>query len=404
MNMQKLVFGILVGFLVACGGNNNNKVVLIDSAGSGSDMTCNILTQTGCNAGEKCAWVRDQSSANPLGHLACAPDGSMPIGGACTYGPDGVMGYDNCAKGGVCLASTSTPAASGKCSQICDQNGGTPMCQTGFACGLYSGLLEVGGMNVAGVCDPTCDPLADNDFDGSGSDTKTGTACAGTRGCYGFPGQSAPTHATCSGDGNNRNIGQRVACTVANGCAHDSTHSYLNGCSQGYIPLYPDSEGSSQVDCISFCRPADCSSNAAIGCINNGGGTLPNQACTNLHHIGTFSQVNATNNADQCFYSWNFEYDSMQQHVPSPTSDSLGYCLDHSKYKYDSNGDGSADTTWPACNAMDVGSNVTLDGAGFGCVSTVTATAHNDPPFVMIKHRPLIDLPRAPYHVVAKIQ
>ena len=91
--MQKLAFGALVGLLVACGGNNNNKVILIDSAGSGSDMTCNVLTQTGCNAGEKCAWVRDQSSASPLGHLACAPDGTAPIGGACMYGPDGVRFY-----------------------------------------------------------------------------------------------------------------------------------------------------------------------------------------------------------------------------------------------------------------------------------------------------------------------
>src|SRR5262245_38931909 len=98
-NMKQLVFGALAGFLVACGGGGgNNPIHVIDSGSGGSDMTCNVLTQTGCNAGEKCTWIHDQTNPTPLGHIGCAPDGTAATGAACMYGADGPMGYDNCLK------------------------------------------------------------------------------------------------------------------------------------------------------------------------------------------------------------------------------------------------------------------------------------------------------------------
>src|SRR5437016_6095766 len=57
---------------------------------------CNPLTQTGCCAPEKCTWYIDATAPTPLGHIDCAPEGVIPLGGACTYGPPGTMGFDNC--------------------------------------------------------------------------------------------------------------------------------------------------------------------------------------------------------------------------------------------------------------------------------------------------------------------
>ena len=85
-----------------------------------------------------------------------APEGGVggtpiALGGACTDPVAGPMGYDDCAKGTVCL--------SGECKAICDVNGGTPACAENFACTRYADFFESGGTAVAGVCDPGCDPL-----------------------------------------------------------------------------------------------------------------------------------------------------------------------------------------------------------------------------------------------------
>src|SRR4051794_5833132 len=108
-HMQKLAFGALfVGLLVACGGGNDNKIKIVDgNTGDTGGDTCNVLTQTGCNAGEKCTWIHDQTTPTPLGHIGCTADGTVAAGAACTYGADGPTGFDNCTKGNVCV--------SGKC-------------------------------------------------------------------------------------------------------------------------------------------------------------------------------------------------------------------------------------------------------------------------------------------------
>src|SRR5260370_24005462 len=67
VHMRKLAFGALfVGLLAACGGNSgNNKVIkFIDGpAGDGSGPgACNVLTQTGCDVGQKCTWIIDVAS------------------------------------------------------------------------------------------------------------------------------------------------------------------------------------------------------------------------------------------------------------------------------------------------------------------------------------------------------
>ena len=370
---------------------------------------CNPLLQVGCAVGQKCTWVTDATTPQPLGHIDCVPDGTVDTGGACTQGTPGPMGYDNCKKGNYCQGM--------KCKLICDPQGGSPMCPTSFACSTYEGLFgPVGQPVAAGVCDATCDPLADNKF--GSNKTKTGATCAATQGCYGYPNDAAPSQYTCTSE---VNVSQyhRAACTTASGCANASGSPYLNGCAQGFIPLLYDMTGSMQVDCISLCKPADCYlGNCTTGAATNiiGSPTAPTHRCNSTDSSGSFNPATpgATgNNGDQCMFSWLFEVDTMGHFVRSATSDTLGFCVDHSKYKYDSNGDGqvtSADLAWPKCDTFTqpgqgtgsaVGGvcndvNNCIHAADFGCVSTMTGG-------IMFEGKPavkpavVIDRPRVPY-------
>ncbi len=108
-----------------------------DAAPADAAPACNVLTQTGCNPGEKCAWIQ---SPPTIGHIGCAPDGSVAIGDACSYNPP-PMAWDNCSTGNACEA--------GICRQICDPHGGAPQCEAGYACTVYHDFF-----GFAGVCDP----------------------------------------------------------------------------------------------------------------------------------------------------------------------------------------------------------------------------------------------------------
>ena len=115
------------------------------------------------------------------------------------------------------------------------------------------------------------------------------------------------------------------------------------------------------------------------------------------------------NNGEQCYYSWLFEIDSASNMlVGSPTSDTVGFCVDHSQYKYDPTGGSNNTTTWPRCDYIGLGSqgfNVGaggIDAAGFGCVDTATARAAGDLMFSG-KSRPTRPQLRVPYHATAKM-
>ncbi len=338
-------------------------------AGSGSAATCDVLAQTGCTTGQKCTWIEDQTMPVLIGHVGCAPNGTVATGGSCTYGAPGATGYDNCVKGDVCN--------SGKCKTICDLNGGAPMCGSAASCTAYGGLFDDTGANIAGVCDASCDPLADNDILGSGH--KPGSACGSDQGCYGYPNYSPPTHWACAHEVN-PTLTHRSACTSANGCENANGSPYLNGCAQGYEPLVADSTGSNTIVCVALCKPG----NTYMGnTCQHPAGESPH-ACDSTDARGTFNTATATNNGDHCVYSWMFELDGSGNLVRSPTSDTVGFCLDHSKYQYDSNGDGTPDAVWPLCSTLPLtaaGSNDPTAGE-FGCVDSMTAgvTAANHAP------------------------
>ncbi|HEY5925318.1 MAG TPA: hypothetical protein VIV11_26725, partial [Kofleriaceae bacterium] len=267
---------------------------------------------------------------------------------------------------------------------------------------------------AGGVCDTSCDPLADNDFDGSGALTKTGTTCgtATSSGCYGYPSFGTPpvTGWSCTTDIHElvaQPIGlrHRVRCTDSNGCADPGPLIYVNSCNQGYLPLLRESTTVSTAVCVALCKPKNCySGNCGTANVDRLG-DMPHR-CNNTDAVGTFD---TTANGEHCRYMWSFELDDMGNFLRSPTSDTLGFCFDHSKYLYDSDGNNTPDMPYPQCaqlqNGFGSGTNpadpLTFFGAGdLGCVSTANVGLFTGktlpPPKALAGLRPVYNAVRAP--------
>ncbi|HEX5058484.1 MAG TPA: hypothetical protein VFV99_03945 [Kofleriaceae bacterium] len=340
---------------------------------------CNPLTQTGCNVGDKCTWLLDAVTPQYVGHIGCAPAGTANTGDACIYGAPGVTGYDGCKKGLVC---GDYRGGAGVCKQICDNQGGSPACGANTSCVTYSGLFSTGSTTpaAAGVCDPSCDPLADNDFDGAGALTKTGTTCgsSATVGCYGYPSFGTPpiTAWSCTSDINYleaqpAGFRHRVQCTETSGCADPGPTLYVNSCNQGYLPLLRESTMVSTAVCVAMCKPHNCYLGS---CGTNNDfrlGDAPHR-CNTSDAMGTFD---TSAGGEHCRFIWSFEIDDNNTFLRSPSSDTVGFCFDHSKYLYDSNNDGTADTPLPPCATLPngTGSGTSFGAADLGCVDTANA-------------------------------
>jgi len=384
--MQKLALGAFVALLVACSSNANNKVHIVTDSGSGSDASCNPLAQTGCNANEMCTWIYDLVSAdgtNVLGHVGCAPAGDKAVGAQCTRNAAGAQGYDDCVKGAFCKAKRELvgPGGMGACEQICDNNGGDPMCGSAAACVAYHNIFEVSAMNVAGVCDVKCDPFADNDPNhGSAAPVRPGTQCQSYEGCYGNPGQMLPTSFSCARE-YNTDLHDRDECTAtsgnslmnANPLGRVGCSTASNGCAQGYMPLLIETTGSMVAVCVAMCQPKSCWMGNCGGATANTTyltGDPTGRQCDPSKISGTFTPATAGPagaNGDQCVFNWFFEIDTMNMFHTSQYDDTAGWCMDHSKYAYDSNGDGMVDMNdepgRPKCD--------TLGSAGFGTGSAI---------------------------------
>src|SRR5262245_11412257 len=163
-------FGALLpGRRVACGGSKSNPDAIVVVSDTPTTTVCDPVAQTGCNANEKCTWIRDVATASQqVGHLGCAPSlgTDVAVDAACTWGTAGATtGFDNCAKGLQCNASSTKDMAPGKCQTICDDtalDGAAGACTGKYACGLwhnyYANSTDTGNPKY-GLCDPTCDPL-----------------------------------------------------------------------------------------------------------------------------------------------------------------------------------------------------------------------------------------------------
>ena len=373
---------VLVLLLAACDGKATQPTWIVDARTGPPDTyehcprtrlsVCNPLTQAGCGAGEKCTWQIDALAPQYVGHVACAPMGAADEGEPCQFGPPGCDGYDNCKGGLVC---SNYRGGTGTCRRICDQQGGNPTCQPSDACVTRSGLFSMGDTSPAagGICEAQCVPLADNDFDGPGSALeRSGSGCGSVdRGCYGYPSFGAPpgTAWTCDRD---RHYGaplfHRSACTVASGCADPGPTIYVNSCSQGYIPLLRESSMVSTAICVALCKPKNCYAGNCGANDEDRLGEAPHR-CNSSDRAGTFSST------EHCMFSWRWEINEYYgEFLRSATSDTLGFCIDHAKYRYDSNGDGQVDANddaWPACESLPL--TGPLNAAMFGCVDTATA-------------------------------
>jgi hypothetical protein len=363
--MKKLALGALFVGLTACGGGGNSSVNLID-AGGGADAAgaCNPLTQTGCNAGEKCTWISDQDNP-PIGHVGCAPEGGVggtpiALGAACTDPVAGPMGYDDCAKGTVCLA--------GVCKQICDVNGGTPNCDENHACTRYADFFESGGTAVAGVCDPGCDPLT--------QDLKIGTnkAQCGSpmpampnSGCYGYDEYScAPTGMT-SWPLTDRMMPRTNA----------AGNPYLNGCAPGFIPLFYEMTGSTKTLCTGLCAALEIS-NAQPAANAKGDATALGKLPTTAAAVAGDATCDATKKgseaSSQCKFLWPYLEDESTGELPVSFEmnyvDKLGVCMAIAHFQYDSDGDMAPDMPYPNCTTLvPTGAANMFDNASYwGCL------------------------------------
>lgn len=439
--MKKLALGaLLAGLFAACGGDDPVKIIdgnTVDAPG-----VCNVLAQTGCATGEKCSWIVDALTPQYVGHVGCTPDGTANVGDECSFGMPGVTGVDNCKAGTVCGAYRM---GTGVCKAICDQAGGEPMCDASHVCVVYSKLFATGTDSppAAGVCDLACDPMADNDFDGSANQltgpasARRASTCgsADNVGCYGSPsgGTGLPTGYSCTNEVNHDQgtanggfgIRHRTQCVPGTGCADDDGTYYLNSCNQGYIPLLIESTDVSETICVAICKPANCYMG---NCANNAGAGQANDGCRTADRVnGSTSHLwdgpGAEGGGEHCIFEWYFEVDrSAGTYLPSPTSDTVGFCYNHAAYDYNKDGDPNTGTNGfeeplPACSTLQDGfgsgsapSDPNYFGAAdLGCVDTTHAglgsaaagKAFKMSDETMTKLRS-IDRPRTLYHRVMK--
>jgi hypothetical protein len=368
--MSKLALGVLIviGTFAACGGKDP---VLIDANTADAGEICNILDQTGCMEGLKCAWLRDSQT---LGHIDCVPEGAVALDGACGYGAPGPAGYSNCVHGTECVNSV--------CKSICDHNGGPPMCDTNHACSQYDGLFESASVTIAGVCDPKCDPLTQELSVGT-----TKAACGSVdptkpdSGCYTFDVQSF----TCAGVPDQvvekrtatppAPVTDRQPALTPNGFG--SNPGYINGCEAGYVPFLRESTGSTVSVCVGLCAPAKTdvanttkpAGDAAVlvKLANEAAPAAGNGICAALKKGST--GVTTQN----CTFIWPFNNDGMK-FLPGPYNDTLGFCRDFSKYNYDPDQGGPlAMRNWPSCQTLPSPkappANCTCDATN-GCTGT----------------------------------
>ena len=229
--MKKIAFATLfMGMastgLLACGGGDDDGddgIMFADSAPV--DDACNPVTQDGCADGEKCSWLVVQEDPF-LGRTDCVPDGTVATGDECTEGTPGEdTGFDNCAAGNLCINAT--------CRTICNID--PDSCGDGFACSSYTQTFSDDPAENLGVCDPTCDPVAQDCEDE-------------TQGCYL---QLFNGKATCAGV-----AGGAEELVQGDQCANDGMRCYLNGCAKGYGGFLYAGDGVPR-DCTAFCTPVE---------------------------------------------------------------------------------------------------------------------------------------------------
>jgi hypothetical protein len=306
------------------------------SGGTGGGGACNPVSQTGCGAGQRCAWIYTSQTA---GHTGCVADGTANLGAACAYGPLGATtGFDNCKKGTACISSV--------CKTICNANAVPDACPTNYLCGLYANApFDLDGTLGIGFCDSTCNPLTQTrDSDGAAA-CGSSNPSAPTLGCFGPVGRSF----TCA---------PIISTTKTQGVPAGAP-TYINSCAPGFLPLRPDSSTTSAPVCTAFCRPAATSSANPSNAPGQAGSgfTCPDKGAAS---------------PNECRYFW-WMFEDTNPFMPSPHSNTLGVCFSYPNYRFDSNGDMSLDMAYPSCATLSPTAHsydlVLTDAEAWGCVA-----------------------------------
>lgn len=340
--MKTLAFGVLLaGFLAACGGGGSGDDVVppIDARSDGTtasdgpttivdapvSLICDPVAPPGmqdCASGEKCTWIRVQTTPTIIGALGCVPDGDVALGGTCTRGPEGqTTGYDNCVAGAYCIG----PSTGGVCQDICGFDGSAnAACATDFACTRYQNTFSNAMEDpIAGACNPKCDPVTQT------QDALPHDPCPAGRGCYTLT-STTTTIAVCA-----------TAGTIAHNEAITGTPA-ANSCLPFHAPR-PTAPGATTRECGALCVPNDVSQNLNVG---DEGGT-GTHTCSDLNA----PPPEATNGGESCRYFWFREPFT----TLSPFSNRMGWCWDHTQNWYDSNNDMMGDMKLPRCINLPVG-------------------------------------------------
>lgn len=369
--MKKLALGALFVGLTACGGGDDGGQIIVTPDGGDPVGVCNPLTQTGCEAGQKCTWWNDQENP-PIGHVGCAPDGTLAIGAACTDPVAGAMGYDTCVKGSVCLG--------GECKQICDQQGGTPICDSNHSCTRYADFFEVGGTAVAGVCDPACDPLTQE------LQVGTNTAACGSAtpaepslGCYGYDDYSCAPAGMTTWTLTDRTMPRTNAAGQA----------YLNGCAPGFIPFFYENTGSTVTLCSGLCAAVEVTSATADAANKVKGdaaalGKLPTTAAAVAGDATCAVGKKGSEATSECRFMWPYLLDETTGEVTAAFAanyaDKMGVCMAIGQFQYSQTEGGMANTPYPSCKDLPAPSMATEtltydDADDWGCRSYSTTLA-----------------------------
>lgn len=329
--MKKLALALSLGVIVACGGGG--KPTLIDSSIDAFTL-CNPVAQTGCATGEKCTWIIDidgSATTNPVGHLGCAPNGTVADNGTCQFARAGMNGgVDACVAGELCL--------SGKCKPICDPQvtgAAAGACPTDYACSTIDGLLESGGDSVAGICESACDPLTQRLKVGGAEACGSVAPATPDRTCV--PG--GLTVFSCAD--NVSDAKDREAPLMANG------RLFTNSCAPGFVLGFFESSGSMTTLCAGLCAPlevdADTIKVAGHELDNQGDaavlGKKPDDPAPVAGHAtcaagvkGALTGINAPHGED-CRFLWAVTRD--EDIVPTnPYNDTLGLCFPYEKFTF----------------------------------------------------------------------
>lgn len=383
--MKKLALGALFVGLMACGGGKDKPPTFIDASDDGGGPgVCNPLTQTGCNTGEKCTWIVDQDTPTEIGHIGCTPDGTVAVGAACTVGPAGPTGFDDCVKGSICVA--------GECKTICDPQaaGAASGCDDQHSCSRYSGLFDQGGTTVAGACDPKCDPLDQNLLAGTGALAACGSTnpAMPNKGCYTFDFNSF----SCAPVG----MSTLAKTDRVEPVLSPSGNPFVNGCAPGYVPFFFEMTGSMKVLCTGLCA-SDNISNVAAERVNDTGvdARTAKLVTEPAPRVGDGLCVagkkgSATGGAQNCVMIWGYFTDANGNPGPSPYNETVGVCFSFGQFMYDSDNDMQPDKVFPDCKTLPKRSAATTgdddDAADFGCQKIAESQFQGQPVTPMTKN------------------